>query len=241
MIRGSFDIQIGDKKFLIEGVNQPRSPGKNMIYTNYDLRCLHHNPGFNVIISRNIIQAIYRNEIFTISDNDIILQVENVENIKIGMPVQHKYQLTTHEAIIEPDFVLGGAGILIHHGVDVSSELYDEFSKSTPLLHTNDEAAADFHSSEQQHYLIIPPHPRTALGTDEQGNLFIVVVDGRQKSSIGLTLSELAHFMKFLGCTNAINLGGGGCSTLFINGKIVNNPSQGAERPVSEALCFFSL
>lgn len=56
--------------------------------------------------------------------------------------------------------------------------------------------------------------------------------------SKGLSLPELARFMHDeLGCKQALNIGGGGCSTLSINGEIINKLSQKAERPVSEALC----
>jgi exopolysaccharide biosynthesis protein len=237
---GSFDLQIGNKRIPIEGVNQPRSPGKNMLYTNNDLRCLYHNPGFNIVISQGEIISIDQNQVFNLADSAIILQVENSDGIAQGMKAHYTYQLTTKDTLIKPDFALGGAGILIRNGINSTDSLYEEFSNSVPLIHTADEAAADFYRTDQQEYLITLPHPRTAVGIDKHGNLYIVVVDGRQKNSIGFTLYELAKFMEFLGCTHAINLGGGGCTTLFCNGKIINSPSQGAERPVSEALCFFT-
>ena len=53
-------------------------------------------------------------------------------------------------------------------------------------------------------------NPRTAIGYTEDNNLVLVAVDGREGSSVGLTLVELAKLMKTLGCTNAINLDGGG-------------------------------
>jgi exopolysaccharide biosynthesis protein len=72
----------------------------------------------------------------------------------------------------------------------------------------------------------------------------VVVVDGRQEHSQGLSLQELALFMQQLGCVDALNIGGGGCTTLCIDGKLINSPSAdmltkaiGQERPVSEALC----
>lgn len=81
-------------------------------------------------------------------------------------------------------------------------------------------------------------HPRTAIGVDRKKNiLFLVVVDGRQNGySIGMTLSELAKYMKSLGCQDALNLDGGGSSTMIINHKIVNSPSdKTGERKVANA------
>lgn len=81
-------------------------------------------------------------------------------------------------------------------------------------------------------------HPRTAVGISKDGKkLYFVVVDGRQASSIGITLDDLANLMIRLGAHNAINLDGGGSTTMVVNGKVVNSPSDPTgERPVSNAI-----
>jgi uncharacterized protein YigE (DUF2233 family) len=79
--------------------------------------------------------------------------------------------------------------------------------------------------------------PRTAFGIDGQGRYIIVVVDGRQKfHSVGQTLTELAYTMQKLGARNAMNLDGGGSTAMAVKNRIVNRPSDGAERRVSNAL-----
>jgi exopolysaccharide biosynthesis protein len=78
--------------------------------------------------------------------------------------------------------------------------------------------------------------PRTAIGLKADGNMMLVVVDGRQENSIGMTLLELALFMQELGAQDAMNLDGGGSSEMVINGKIVNKPSDKRERRVGDAL-----
>lgn len=72
-------------------------------------------------------------------------------------------------------------------------------------------------------------HPRTALGLDKEGRILtLVTVDGRQKGfSEGMSGSELAGLMKELGCTDALNLDGGGSTILLGRGQILNSPSQG--------------
>ncbi|MCE5322599.1 phosphodiester glycosidase family protein [bacterium] len=71
-------------------------------------------------------------------------------------------------------------------------------------------------------------HPRTAIGVTSDNKLLIVTVDGRQSFSSGLSLQKLAEAMKILGACQAINLDGGGSTTLSIRGTIVNSPSGGA-------------
>ncbi len=79
--------------------------------------------------------------------------------------------------------------------------------------------------------------PRTAFGIDKQGRYIICVVDGRQPShSIGLTLTELAYTMQKLGAVDAMNLDGGGSTALAVRSRVVNRPSDGSERAVSNAL-----
>jgi hypothetical protein len=82
-------------------------------------------------------------------------------------------------------------------------------------------------------------HPRTAVGMDLQRNrLWIVVADGRRDGiAEGMTLPELADLFQALGVTEALNLDGGGSSTMVVRGRLMNRPSDplGA-RPVVNAL-----
>lgn len=82
-------------------------------------------------------------------------------------------------------------------------------------------------------------HPRTAVGRDAVGDIWIAVVDGRQSCSTGATLEEMAAVMQHLGCKDAINLDGGGSSTFDLFGLTVNRPSDGVEREVANAILFF--
>lgn len=79
-------------------------------------------------------------------------------------------------------------------------------------------------------------HPRTAIGVTASGDAVLCVVDGRSSISRGVTLDELAAIMVRLGCKEAINLDGGGSSTFYLGGLIINRPSDGAMRPVANAI-----
>ena len=84
-------------------------------------------------------------------------------------------------------------------------------------------------------------HPRTACGYTADGKLILLVVDGRQEASRGVNLQELALIMQQLGCVEALNLDGGGSSTLVAGGRLINRPEGGtAEREVMSALAVFS-
>jgi hypothetical protein len=81
-------------------------------------------------------------------------------------------------------------------------------------------------------------HPRTAIGRTKAGDIWLVAVDGRQPMSDGATLNEMADIMLNLGCIDAINLDGGGSTGLNLYGVNMNRPSDGKERPLSNAVLF---
>lgn len=83
-------------------------------------------------------------------------------------------------------------------------------------------------------------HPRTAVGATKEGDIWLVVIDGRQSMSRGTSLDELAKVMQRLGCVEAINLDGGGSSTLALGSLVLNRPSdKGLERAISNSLLLF--
>ena len=86
---------------------------------------------------------------------------------------------------------------------------------------------------------LLERHPRTAVGWNDQV-IYLAQVDGRQKDwSVGMTADELAEYLLKLGCTEAINLDGGGSSCLWFAGLIRNHPCDGFERSVANSLIVF--
>jgi exopolysaccharide biosynthesis protein len=94
-------------------------------------------------------------------------------------------------------------------------------------------------------------HPRTAVGIRPDGTILLFTVDGRIKESAGMNLDELTKTLLWLGCTEAINLDGGGSTTLYVrdypHGGIVNCPVDNGrfdhkgERAVSNILMVIPL
>jgi hypothetical protein len=84
---------------------------------------------------------------------------------------------------------------------------------------------------------LVPRHPRTAVGQLRDGSIVLVAADGRQPGySVGMTNFELAVAMTQLGAVTASALDAGGSTTIAFDGKLLNRPSDGRERPVAEAL-----
>ncbi|WP_326644168.1 phosphodiester glycosidase family protein [Nonomuraea fuscirosea] len=90
-------------------------------------------------------------------------------------------------------------------------------------------------------------HPRTAVGFSADGRkMYLLTVDGRQADSRGVTLNELAAMMADLGAANALNLDGGGSSTMLAREpgsadvQVENSPSDGGERHVPNGLALYA-
>ena len=104
-----------------------------------------------------------------------------------------------------------------------------------PALVENGEIAVDTNTEVGQ---AMASNPRTAIGIIDENHYIIVVSDGRTSESEGLSLYQLAEVMKSYGAKIAYNLDGGGSSTLYFNGQVINKPTTGgnkiSERAVSD-------
>jgi len=104
-----------------------------------------------------------------------------------------------------------------------------------PSLVENGEISVDQNTEVRQ---AMTKNPRTAIGIVDKNHYILVVSDGRTNESEGLSLYELAEVLKEYGVTTAYNLDGGGSSTMYFNGNIVNNPTTNghniSEREVSD-------
>lgn len=72
-------------------------------------------------------------------------------------------------------------------------------------------------------------HPRTAIGIRRDGTKILVTVDGRNTASQGASIPEMQEIMRWLGCTDAMNLDGGGSTAMVVNGMVVNHPCDNKE------------
>lgn len=141
------------------------------------------------------------------------------ENVKPGDQIMARFEIKSTGAVdwSQVDQAVGGGPWLVKQGkpfIDTIAEGFDAGFSSTC-------------------------HPRTAAGVTCDGKLLIVTVDGRQAISRGISLPDLANLMIGLGAVTAINLDGGGSTTLSVRGFAVNSVSEGEERPVADALLVY--
>jgi len=111
---------------------------------------------------------------------------------------------------------VGGAGLLILNGRELTEWREERISEGFDTTR----------------------HPRTLIGVDAQDAIWLVTVDGRNPSlSLGMSFTELKRLSRRLGLRTALNLDGGGSTTMAVTGKIVNHPSDpGGPRKVSDGI-----
>jgi hypothetical protein len=112
--------------------------------------------------------------------------------------------------------LLGGAGLLIREGQPLREWAVEKLSKGFETT----------------------PHPRTVIARDRDGFWWLITIDGRQPGrAIGMSFSEMQALLARLGATDALNLDGGGSTTMVVRDTVVNRPSDlTGPRPVSDAL-----
>ena len=143
-----------------------------------------------------------------------------LQSLRVGDSVEFDTIYTAVEGSerdwAKTDLIVGGAGLLLRDGQIISDWKMEQFT-------------AAFAETR---------HPRTLIGAHSDGAVWLVTVDGRQPQlSAGMSLFELRALARRLGLRNALNLDGGGSTTMWVDGKIVNSPSDAAgPRKVSDAL-----
>jgi hypothetical protein len=212
----------------INGINRPREKGELILFTpEFHSTTLTEDEGVEAIIARNRVTTVFDGAgDHAVPRGGMVISASGSArqwvraHLRRGVPVEIKIKTRIEPPLsFTPDFILGGGPQLIAAGRKVFAAESSRYGDS----------------------LYKQRHPRTAIGWRADGKLVLVVVDGRQKSSAGMTMDELATLMLELNCIEAMNLDGGGSTTMAVRNRIVNSPSDlMGERAVSDALMIFA-
>ncbi len=212
----------------INGFNRPREKDELVVFTpEFHRTTLTAADGVELIIEKNRVVKIADGAGSSqIPATGFVISAAGasrewaLKHLRQGSRLELKIETKTEPPMsFQPDFILGAGPQLLAAGQKVFVAEASRYSDS----------------------LYRQRHPRTAIGWTADGKLILLTVDGRQKFSVGMTMAELADLMFELGCVEAMNLDGGGSSTMVVNRKIVNHPSDTTgERAVSDALLVYS-
>lgn len=211
----------GGQKIVITGVNEERGADALILYNSYyDTATNTNSFGGEYVVVDNKVTAINTNN-STIPQGGFVLSahgksLQALEKLQVGDTVKITQSLGDqwNKAV---SVIGAGPRLVKNNSVYLTTKL-EEFG--------SDVAAGRA--------------PRTAVGITKEGHLLLLVVDGRQKHSIGLTLLDTALLMQELGSIQAMNLDGGGSSEMIVEKEVVNKPSDGHERSIGTALAVIS-
>ncbi len=204
----------------ITGINRPRGEDDLIVYTPFYGESTRTNGyGLEVTLIGDKVVALGTGN-SPIPAGGIVLSghglsAKILENIKIGDEVAVSIKLDPPWEDLGVNQIIGGGPRLVRDGEVHLTGAEEKFQQD----------------------VLAGRAPRTALGITEDQKILLVTVNGRQPNiSVGMTLSELAELLIELGAVQAMNLDGGGSTTMIIRDLVLNLPSGGSERPVSNAI-----
>lgn len=199
---------------VVDNINQPRMLSTHtIVYTSdWGLKTpVSPKYGKQLVIRNNKLEKVTANSTEIPEDGYVIIGAESNLN-KIVNASDFKLKSQINPEWEKVNHIIGGGPYLVKNGevfVDMSAERLNSIGGR---------------------------NPRTAIGYTKDNNLILITADGREGSSIGLTLMELAQLMKDLGCVNAMNLDGGGSTVMYVKGQVVNKPQVQGGIPLSHVL-----
>jgi exopolysaccharide biosynthesis protein len=229
----SGELTAGAKlRHAVNGLNRPRADNELIVFTPEFHRTTLTDPdGLELIVRRGRISEVRDHAgSSTIPADGFVVSTSGkarewvVENLRKGARVRLRLKLSPleidqAEAWEKATSIIGGGPQLIKGG---RIEITNVAEKILPAF-------------------VSDGHPRTAIARLKSGQILLVTVDGRQPGeSIGMSLTMLADLLIEFGASEAINLDGGGSTTMVIRNKVVNKPSDATgERPVSDAILIY--
>jgi exopolysaccharide biosynthesis protein len=209
----------------VHGLNRPRQPGEIVVYNQaFGSTTPKNHAVRELVISNGQVVAVGNGGTQLTADVVVVATdtEHDLQNLPLGSRLQFKWSVYLPDEKIEIPgehiwFALGAGPRLVLAGKVLITSEEERFR-------------ADITSGRA---------PRTALGITGEGHLLLVVVNGRQQGvSEGMTLQKLAELMIELGAVEAMNLDGGGSTTMVVRDRVVNKPSAG-ERPVASAILLY--
>lgn len=188
-------------------------------------------PGREVVLEHGVVVAVHDSRGTTLSPRQTSVQatgddVSQLQDVKVGdqLPVRLRLESDGHPIATPPGTtVTNGGPQLVHRGNIEITQRRDGF------VHPGDPSF--------QYGWFIKRNPRTLAGVDAEGRTVLITVDGRSTDDLGLSIPEAAAVARSLGLVEAINLDGGGSTTMVVNGQVISHPSDASgERPVGDAL-----
>ena len=224
-------VRVGKREIDLSGSNREIGKDETVLYTPHFYRTtLTSNPGIEIIVRKDRVIRVVRDIGSSVIPSDgYVLSAsgtkvaELAKNIRLGMLIQTLLRVRIIRISHEPD--------------PPHIESFEDAVAGVPQLIKDGKIDITWEQEKTTKSFVETRHPRTAVAKLKDGKFLMITVDGRSESSGGISLYDLGAYLLELGATDAMNLDGGGSTTMFVGGKVVNHPSdKEGERKVSDAI-----
>jgi len=212
--------------FKIMGINRERKDNELIWFTDGFQRTTLTGPdGAEIVVRKNRIAAIL--------DARGSSEIPK-DGYVLSLSGKFKNEILPFAKIGSKVWIMGSGQYDKGYRSEVDSE---DITNGVPQLIKNGKIDITWQEEKSSKSFVETRHPRTAVAKLKDGKFLMITVDGRSESSGGIGLQDLAEYLLSLGATDAMNLDGGGSTTMFVDGKVVNHPSdKEGERKVSDAI-----
>jgi exopolysaccharide biosynthesis protein len=215
-----------DETFGVAGINRQRGKDEIVLFTpEFHRTTLTDSNGFELIVKGSLVQEIRIDKGSSIIPTDgFVLSINGEKYAKLSQK-PHIIRLRTKIESIENN----------KQSFFTKSE---DIVAGVPQLIKNGKIEITWEQEKIGKEFVETRHPRTAVAKLKDGKFLLITVDGRQPNvSVGMNLNELAEMLLEFGAVEAMNLDGGGSTTMFVKDKVVNQTSdKTGERAVSDAI-----
>lgn len=217
------EASYGGKNLSVNGINRPRKEGEMILFSPAFHRTTLTQPdGQELIMIGGVVQSIHQGGSAKIPENGFVVSIHKkhplFNSFEIGkeftfsiqvIPLLETSALENWQSL---DYILGGTPLLLKNGIKMT----------------------DFVPEQTLEKFLTERHARTAVGVLPNGHWLFVVID---KTGLfdGLKMDELANLMEKLGCVDALNLDGGGSSTMVFENVVKNFPRGDEDEGLGEA------
>jgi hypothetical protein len=234
-------IAIDKNQFDRIGINRERKADDVVVFTpEFHRTTLTSADGLEIVVQNGIITQIFdRKGSSLIPADGFVISASGKQRDEI-LPVA-KIGAKADFYFMQFDFGRGLSVTNNTEGLAPGPSINEDIVSGIPLLVLNGKIEIQWQQEGASKEFVETRHPRTAVAKLKDGKFLMATIDGRQEGwSVGMNLSELAALLLELGAQDAMNLDGGGSTTMFMGGKVMNKPSdKEGERSVGSTILVF--
>ena len=229
----------------LHGINRQRLKNEVLVYTpEFGRSTLTDPTGVEIVVLNGRVKDILRGGSSKIPTNGFVISADGKEaealyrQWRLGSRVQ--LNLIQPQSMLDDENEIDEKRKRDERLSKIDPDLVariEDITNGVPQLIKNSKIDITWEQEKSSKAFVETRHPRTAVAKLKDGKFLMLTADGRTEQSAGLDLYDLAAYFLELGATDAMNLDGGGSTTMFLDGKVVNKPSDPTgERKVGDAI-----